>query len=538
MSFPKKRSYSDMQDFDKAFSHHHTHSITHRFDQESNVNHNNTYAMMVLRLAAGCTEKDMDQQFLRMAVDLGINIPQSPKTTLELVTSNVSALNLTSDEHEEHPSLSRISQSSHPTSDCSSELKQPTAASSVTTASIASNSPSIASTSSRKSSYEKIKRGIRRISILRRRRAIDAPVPALPFPSSAFHTLRPLAQKRALTSNPFSTSKNSYSATSEPLPTTPPDTPPSFSTSAPLILTRQPTARPCSPSPSEEEETSSALAALHRSLQNPRLKALRAEQLQEQGRFIRYEALQHHLIRLSQVSAKRTLLAHQTSRTQSLKSRHAEALSSLEQRHLCAEVDLHEKLQLEKRGCDTRLRHMQAYCNPSSSVKGMPGRTVTRSDHRQLEQQRHVRNGMDNLHTARINVLREKQSKQLERVAAKQEAEMEVLSESHVEEVAELEKRFEGEEQQLGEEIRERRQKLVRRWGLAEAIERRKLENSGAGDFGPLPDVEWGGDVAIGVERDSEEKESEMENGMMESVDKAFTHEAMRAYDAATFGTA
>lgn len=145
---------------------------------------------------------------------------------------------------------------------------------------------------------------------------------------------------------------------------------------------------------------------------------------------------------------------------------------------------------------------------------------------------------MDNLHTARINVLREKQSKQLERVAANQEAEVEVLSESHMEEVAELEKRFEEEEQQLGQEFRERRQKLVRRWGLAEAIERRKLENSGAGDFGPLPDVEWGGDVTFGVERDSEEKEREMENGMMESVDKAFTHEAMRAYDAATFGTA
>lgn len=143
---------------------------------------------------------------------------------------------------------------------------------------------------------------------------------------------------------------------------------------------------------------------------------------------------------------------------------------------------------------------------------------------------------MDNLHTARINVLREKQSKQLERVAANHDSEMEALAASHGEEVAEMEKRFDEEEQQLGQEIRERRQKLVRRWTLAEAIERRKLENSGAGDLGPLPDVEWGGGAAIGVERDREEKERESADGMMESVDNGFAHEAMRAYDVAKFG--
>lgn len=532
-----------MQYLDNAFSYYHVPNITHQLDRESTVNRDDNYASTVLRLTAGCTEVDVDQQFLRMAIDLGINVPQSPKTTLQLITSNVSALNLALEEPEEpdelneHSSLSRISHSTHPTSDCSSELRQPTAPSSVTTASIASLSSSFASTSSQKSSYERFKRGIRRISLLRRRKITDAPVPALPIPSSALHKLRPLAQKQSCTSDPFSSSKKPYSATAESFPVTPPDTPPSIPTAAPLTLIRLPSARPCSPSPSEEEQTSSTLAALHRSLQNPKLKALRADQLREQSRFIRYEALQHHLMRLSQVSAKRTLLAHQNSQSQSLTSRHTEALSSLEHRHLCAEVDLHEKLQVQKRACDTRLRHMQAYCNPRSSVKGMPGRTVTIRDHHQLEQQRHVRNGMDNLHSARINVLREKQSKQLERVAANQDLEMEALTASQVEEVADLDKKFEEEEQRLGQEFRDRRQKLVRRWGLAEAIERRRLENSGAGDFGPLPDVEWGGDVAIGLERYREDTEREVRDGMMEGVDKGFAREAMRAYDAATFGT-
>lgn len=143
---------------------------------------------------------------------------------------------------------------------------------------------------------------------------------------------------------------------------------------------------------------------------------------------------------------------------------------------------------------------------------------------------------MDNLHTARINVLREKQSKQLERVAMNQESEMEALAASHEEEETELDKRFEEEEQRLGVEFRERRQKLVRRWRLAEAIERRKLENSGAGDFGPLPDVEWENNVAIGMDGDTEEEERVVEDGMTESVDKGFALEATNAYDAATFG--
>lgn len=143
---------------------------------------------------------------------------------------------------------------------------------------------------------------------------------------------------------------------------------------------------------------------------------------------------------------------------------------------------------------------------------------------------------MDNLHTARINVLREKQSKQLERVAANQESEMEALAASYVEEVAELEKRFEEEEEELGQEFRERRQKLVQRWGLAEAIERRKLENSGAGEFGPLPHIQWEGSITLGVERDQEDQESELGDEMMKSVDKRFAHESMRAYDATTFG--
>lgn len=172
----------------------------------------------------------------------------------------------------------------------------------------------------------------------------------------------------------------------------------------------------------------------------------------------------------------------------------------------------------------------------------MPQRTVTRRDRRQLDQQRHVRSGMDNLHSGRINVLREKQAKQLERVTAKQEAEIDALAESQTAEVAELEQRVQDEETALGREFSDRRERLVRRWGLAEAIERRRLENLGAGELGPLPGLEWEGGIRLSIFQDEpprgrarpDKEGSELEiAGQDDPGSVGFAHETMLAWDAA-----
>lgn len=121
----------------------------------------------------------------------------------------------------------------------------------------------------------------------------------------------------------------------------------------------------------------------------------------------------------------------------------------------------------------------------------MPDRVVTRSDYRQLEQQYHVRNGIDNLHTSRINVLREKQGKQLERITAKQEAEIETLESDFETQNEYLDVRFDQEEKLLHQEFSERKKRLVARWDLAEAIERKKLELGTGEEYGPLPPCDW-----------------------------------------------
>lgn len=137
---------------------------------------------------------------------------------------------------------------------------------------------------------------------------------------------------------------------------------------------------------------------------------------------------------------------------------------------------------------------------------------------------------MDNLHAARINVLREKQTKQLETVAAAQEAEMDMLRESHRAEIENLDADFTDEETALQREFQERRARLVRRWELAEAIERRRLHNLGEGELGPLPLVEWGG-----IEGDSEDGGGRA-GGENQKDANGFVHDAMMAYDVKALG--
>ena len=134
---------------------------------------------------------------------------------------------------------------------------------------------------------------------------------------------------------------------------------------------------------------------------------------------------------------------------------------------------------------------MEAYCNSKGQIKGMPQRNVTDKDFRELAQQYHVRNGMSNLHEARINVLREKQAKQLERITAKQDLELSKLHSDSDQELQDLDIDFTDEETTLEHEFAERKKRLIARWTLAEAIERRKLENETGEAFGTLPPIAW-----------------------------------------------
>ena len=460
------------------------------------------YRKMVLQLAHDCTEDDIDQQFLRIAVELGINVPVNPQTTLDLVARTVSALHLDSDPDNATPT-SRLSQSIQSTSDCCSEQRSPTNASSLANDSVTSPPSSIASVSSRRSSYISLKSGFRKISALRqrRRRTLDAPLPALTLPVQA---LKPsgFRQQDELTPEPCSMMMTAACCAS----------PTRTDESGPEEI----------PSPPPGHEPIDCdFESCQRSLQDDRLRSLRIRQNEERDRFARFESNQHRLMRLGQVKARQALLERYRDQRQSMEGRHADAMASLEHGHLSAEVDLHRTLQMERQSCETRLRHMQAYCDPSTMIEGMPARTVTKKDRRQLEQQRHVCNSIDNLHASRINVLREKQAKQMERIAARQEAELQELADELRRETEDLDAACSAEAMQLRQDLLERRDRLMTRWSLAEAIERRQLENLTGEMYGPLPAISWREGLQVEDEEEEKDEESDEEEGDGEEEKKS-----------------
>lgn len=497
MAASNKRSISERQEFDLA--------VQKQIDDD-------TYRMKVLQLDQ--SEDEVDQGFLQTASELGINVPQDPKNTLELVTSNVGAVDLDSAPVETPiQPLSRASQSIHTASDSSIEQQRHMKTPSLTATSI--TSASLSSASSRKSNYVKVREGFRRMSRLHRRKTLSADVPLVPpRASSMLRAVRPSIQPRPVTADqiPAIIPPQPHAITTDEMhalvipqkhnksidynPPLPPPPPP-----------RQPTSPP---PPPPEEEILANVTARRRSISNPVLKKLHHAHLQEQIRFITFEASQNHLMRTRQLQHKRNILAEYQQRQRDANARHTEALHNLEQRHLDAEVDLNRQLELERQACDTRLRHMQAYCNPRSTVQGMPDRVVTKNDYRQLEQQYHIRNGMDNLHASRINVLREKQGKQTERIMAKQEAELEALESEFERENDELDINFGEEERSLQQEFAERKKRLIRRWNLAELIERRKLELEKGVQYGPLPAVKWSHDSNESRERRDERTRGEI----------------------------
>ena len=471
MSLSKKRSRSDMDGT----------QVSQQWQPFLTSSKDQAYNMQVLNLDFAQTEDDLDHHFHLTALDLGLDIPQGPKATIELLTSNITDLTLSSPRPTQDSLHSLSSASTHQRS-CSSSEEQPlpTKASSQTTRSIISAPSSVKSSSSKKTPYVKVRKGLRRLSTLARRRisSTDSSSSMLLAPTLDTFTTPPkhflVPPERAQPVRSFSIPHNSVELPSVSSPKARPHTA-YFPHGLPI----------------QEMESDEMVTARLRSLTNSRLQGLRAQQLEEKGRFVRFETEQRSLMVSKSAYMRRVIVQSHKDQELELLENHSQALSALENRHLAAEMELVRALEIERRACDTRLKHMEGYCRGHSSLKGMPRRNVTDKDYRKLEQQYHVRAGMDNLHEARINVLREKQAKQLERVMAKQEEELNAATCEMNKRLGDVEYDFSVEEHELRDEFLERKRRILSRWKLMEAIERRKIENETGDEYGPLPDMEW-----------------------------------------------
>ena len=121
----------------------------------------------------------------------------------------------------------------------------------------------------------------------------------------------------------------------------------------------------------------------------------------------------------------------------------------------------------------------------------MPARKVTEEDYRKLVEQYNLRNGMDQLHAARINVLREQQAKQAERIGRKQEGEVTRLQQERDSELGKIEQEVQRDISWARQEWSMKKRRMVWRWRVKEAIERKTLEMERGEKYGELPDVIW-----------------------------------------------
>ena len=475
------------------------------------------------------TEADGDQELIKQAHELGLEVPEVPEGLLEhlepdhLVAHNASAITITSSQPAPSVTQSRTSNSTRPTSFSSSErqsVQKLPASTPSTAASLKSPAQSILSPSSRERSDSRFRKSIRRLSILGRRKVVDTT-----------DLLRPsLSRNDSTVSAPPRPATADGTRSSSVPPILPPINPnpgrsvgsllPSLSESRITTLSRLAASnpRPLTP-PSEENEADfevpdspSIRAAKQRSLHCGRLQRLRIKHLDEQSSFLsaRYAAFSSAREKLQPV--RQRVFDSFTEQRSAALSRHATANSDLETRHLTAEMDLERALACERKACETRIKYMEAYCygsrnrkfgntpssppmdaaaGPVAAIPGMPARKVTEHDYRKLQEQYNLRNGMDQLHAARINVLREQQAKQAERIARRQEKELEGLEAERERELAHVKNEAEKEMLPLRKEWDNKKRKMTWRWTIKEAIERKTLEAERGEAYGELPEVVW-----------------------------------------------
>lgn len=164
----------------------------------------------------------------------------------------------------------------------------------------------------------------------------------------------------------------------------------------------------------------------------------------------------------------------------------------MEDRHVAAEMELRESLAQERKSCLIRLRHMEQYCGTGKTQPGFPARRVTERDLRQLSQQYDLRDDMGRMHEARINVMREKQARQLEGLEKRQREAEEQLASQHETEMQALEASFASDEARFQLLFSGRKERLMKKWMREEEELRARLTQQTGQAYGPLlPPMSW-----------------------------------------------
>lgn len=243
----------------------------------------------------------------------------------------------------------------------------------------------------------------------------------------------------------------------------------------------------------EEEEATKQRDAEKRTAESTEFLQLRDAQAEELERFTTYARKKRDAAWAGQLQRKLALAERFSDQMEKMKERHAKTVAHLEDRQIRAEMALRETLDQSEQSVRIRLKYMEAYCegvggeNEDDDEGKMPARTVTERDLRELELQYSLRDGMERKHTARINVMRDRQLKAMEELVERQEEEWERVVEKRDSETEDLAVEFALEEDELVKEFEKRARRLRWRWILGVEILRRKLEGQEGVKYATMP---------------------------------------------------
>jgi len=250
--------------------------------------------------------------------------------------------------------------------------------------------------------------------------------------------------------------------------------------------------------------------AARRTAESDEFRALRADQERELRRFRTFERKTKRIQWTRHSERKLAMVERYSDLADKMRDRHAKTVQHLEDRQIAAEMDLRGTLEQSEKSVRIRLKHMEAYCdglgrNPTGpggpAGDKMPQRVVTERDLRELGQQYNLRDGMERLHQARINVMRDRQAKRMEELLERHEAELGKLEDKREEDLEDLAAEFTHDEDALARIFGDRKAKMIQRWELANEIMRHEMEAKYKAAFGPMPLPDWPAEGEPGDER-------------------------------------
>ncbi|KAJ5124151.1 uncharacterized protein N7515_007976 [Penicillium bovifimosum] len=267
---------------------------------------------------------------------------------------------------------------------------------------------------------------------------------------------------------------------------------------------------PEAPLPSKE--------ALQRTLDDPEMSELHERHQLEKNRHLAFQDVALSNLRRRHQTAISEQQSENQRREEWKREKNISSILQMEERQLAVEIEQQREFDRAKMNSRTRIKHMEGYLrnaspppSPSPSQARLatrseperfsgsfsesestpPPRVLTRQHMEQLEQQYHDHESMDQLHNARIKVLRDRQEVKLQEAMARMERELDEMCDRHVREIATLRSEHEREETDLMQALDQKKIAMCQRWQLEEAVLRRQLEVRHGQSYGPLPVVSF-----------------------------------------------